>query len=89
MRTIAKFCAALLVFVATGAAALAQTSGSSQCAQPQGSGGNLSRQLKQSNGVICPPQMDPGMKRSPPNEGTTPVIPPPGTPGGNPDIQPK
>ena len=89
MATIAKSGAALLLLLATTAGALAQTSGSTQCAQPQG-GQNLSNKLSQSNGVICPPQqVDPGMKRSPPNEGTMPVIPPPGSPGGNPNVQPK
>jgi hypothetical protein len=88
MATIAKTCAALLILVATPAGALAQASHSTQCAQPQG-GQNLSRQLSQSNGVICPPQTDPGMNQSAPNPGTMPVIPPPGTPGGNPNVQPK
>jgi hypothetical protein len=88
MGTIAKCGAGLLILAATTAGALAQTSGSSQCAQPHG-GQNLSRQLSQSNGVICPPQTDPGMKQPAPNQGTMPIIPPPGTPGGNPNVQPK
>jgi hypothetical protein len=88
MAPIAKTCAALLIVVATTAGAAAQTNNSSQCAQPQG-GQNLSRQLSQSNGVICPPPTDPGMKQPTPKEGSTPVIPPPGTPGGDPNVQPK
>jgi hypothetical protein len=88
MATIAKSCAGLLILVATTAGALAQASDSTQCAKPQG--GDLSRQLSQSNGVICPPQqVDPAIKQPAPNEGATPVIPPPGTPGGNPNVQPK
>jgi hypothetical protein len=50
----------------------------------------LSDQLSQSKGVICPPAgIDPGISVSPSGGGRTPVIPPPGTPGGDPSIQPK
>jgi hypothetical protein len=52
--------------------------------------GNLSDQLAQSNGVICPPSgVDPKMAAPPPAGGATPVIPPPGTPGGDPNTIPK
>jgi hypothetical protein len=56
------------------------------------SSGTLSEQLDRSQGVITPPEgVDPGLVQTPPNQGATtmPVIPPPGTPGGNPNIQPK
>jgi hypothetical protein len=60
-----------------------------QVTAPDGSG-NLSEQLSRSNGVIEPKQIDPEMVQPPPETGAkTPVIPPPGTPGGNPDVQPK
>ena len=50
----------------------------------------LSDQLSQSKGVICPPAgIDPGISVPPSGGGRTPVIPPPGTPGGDPSIQPK
>jgi hypothetical protein len=50
----------------------------------------LSDQLSQSKGVICPPAgIDPGISVPPIGGGRTPVIPPPGTPGGDPAIQPK
>jgi hypothetical protein len=50
----------------------------------------LSDQLSQSKGVICPPAgIDPGIAVPPIGGGRTPVIPPPGTPGGDPNIQPK
>jgi hypothetical protein len=43
-----------------------------------------------SKGVICPPDIDPGMKIPPPETGAKmPVIPPPGAPGGDQKIQPK
>jgi hypothetical protein len=50
----------------------------------------LSDQLSQSKGVICPPAgIDSGISVPPSGGGRTPVIPPPGTPGGDPSIQPK
>lgn len=55
-------------------------------------GSNLSEKLEKSDGVIKPPSnVDPDMAvRAPvPNPGTTPVIPPPGSPGGNPRLDPK
>jgi hypothetical protein len=51
---------------------------------------NLSDQLAQSKGVICPPAgVDKEMQQKPPEGGTMKVIPPPGSPGGNPNVQPK
>jgi hypothetical protein len=53
-------------------------------------GRNLSDKLAQSGGVICPPsQIDPAIKAPTPPGGSMTVIPPPGSPGGNPNIQPK
>jgi hypothetical protein len=50
----------------------------------------LSDQLSQSKGIICPPAgIDPGIAAPPVGGGRTPVIPPPGTPGGDPSIVPK
>jgi hypothetical protein len=50
----------------------------------------LSDQLSQSKGIICPPAgVDPGIAAPPVGGGRTPVIPPPGTPGGDPSIVPK
>jgi hypothetical protein len=51
---------------------------------------NLSDELSRSKGVICPPaEVDPGISVPPKGDGVTPVIPPPGTPGGDPHIVPK
>ena len=55
-------------------------------------GGTLSEKLEASDGVIKPPtNMDPEMAvpAPVPNPGTTPVIPPPGSPGGNTTVDPK
>jgi hypothetical protein len=51
---------------------------------------SLSEQLSESKGVICPPAgVDPGITVPPIGGGRMPVIPPPGTPGGDPSIVPK
>jgi hypothetical protein len=50
----------------------------------------LSDQLAQSKGIICPPAgVDPQMRQAPPEGGAMKVVPPPGSPGGNPNVQPK
>jgi hypothetical protein len=57
-----------------------------------GSGATLSDKLEATDGVIRPPSnIAPDMTVPAPNPdpGTTRIIPPPGSPGGNPDIQPK
>jgi hypothetical protein len=51
---------------------------------------SLSDHLASSGGVICPPPgVDPDITRPAPEGGATPVIPPPGTPGGDQSVQPK
>ena len=54
-----------------------------------GSGTNLSDKLAQSDGVLCPPNVDPEIKAPTPEVGKMPVIPPPGSPGGDPSVRPK
>jgi hypothetical protein len=50
---------------------------------------NLSDELSLSKGVICPPAgVVPGISVPPISVGVTPVIPPPGTPGGDPGLVP-
>jgi hypothetical protein len=50
----------------------------------------LSDKLAQSDGVLCPPAgVDPEMRAPTPEAGKTPVIPPPGSPGGDPSLRPK
>jgi hypothetical protein len=51
---------------------------------------SLGDRLAESKGVICPPAgVDPGIAVPPVGGGRTPVIPPPGTPGGDPKIEPR
>ena len=56
-----------------------------QAAEPLGD------KLARSDGVLCPPpDVDPEIRApTPPSAGNTPVIPPPGSPGGNPNVRPK
>jgi hypothetical protein len=50
----------------------------------------LSDKLAKSDGVLCPPSgVDAEIHAPTPNTGTMPVIPPPGSPGGDPSIRPK
>ena len=58
---------------------------------PEGKAGEpLSDKLARTDGVICPPNVDPEIKAPTPQSGNKmPVIPPPGSPGGDPSIQPK
>jgi hypothetical protein len=59
-------------------------------AQRQDGKGNLSDKLARSGGVICPPEhVDSEIKQPTPPGGNMPVIPPPGSPGGDPTVQPK
>jgi len=81
-----------LVLAGTAAAQVPQTAGPNSASKPcadSGGSGDLSNKLRQSNGVICPPDVDQGMKAPTPNTGRMPVIPPPGSPGGDQNIQPK
>jgi hypothetical protein len=50
----------------------------------------LSDRLAAGNGVLCPPSgVDPEIRAPTPDVGKTPVIPPPGSPGGDKSVQPK
>lgn len=52
--------------------------------------GSLSTKLNATSGVIHPEgTVDPGMQKVPPATGKTPVVSPPGTPGGQTDVVPK
>ena len=50
----------------------------------------LGDKLAKSDGVLCPPAgVDPEIRAPTPDAGNTPVIPPPGSPGGDPNVRPK
>lgn len=96
MLTVRLLLGALLLCVLS-ATALAQTRTTPpenpQCppnGQPPRPGESLGKQLSEGKGVICPPNVDPSMKvPAPPSDSKMPVIPPPGSPGGNEKVQPK
>ena len=47
----------------------------------------LGDKLARSDGVLCPPSnVDPAMRAPAPETGKMPVIPPPGSPGGDPTV---
>jgi hypothetical protein len=50
----------------------------------------LGDKLAKSDGVLCPPSgVDPEIHAPTPDTGKMPVIPPPGSPGGDPSVRPK
>ena len=89
MTRITKLFAAMAFALAIASPVAAQTTDSKACTEQERNNQTLGEKLGQSGGVICPPEVDPGMKAPTPEGGKTPVIPPPGSPGGNPNIQPK
>jgi hypothetical protein len=62
---------------------------STHSANPSAPGQNLSEELNQSNGVIHPKEVDPGIEKPTPHAHDPNVVPPPGTSGGAPAPQPK
>jgi hypothetical protein len=81
--------AALILSITMAASAQPTVPGGNRgCSQP-GHSENLSDKLAQSGGVICPQNVDPAMKAPTPPTGDKPVIRPPGSGGGNPNVQPK
>jgi hypothetical protein len=50
----------------------------------------LGDKLARSDGTLCPPSgVDPEIRAPTPEGGKMPVIPPPGSPGGDPAVRPK
>jgi hypothetical protein len=93
---LAGMAAAALAQTTPGAPGTDQVIPEKDRSRPQDLPGNsqqsLSDKLDKSGGVIKPPaDVDPKMATPAPvpNPNSTPVIPPPGSPGGNPDVKPK
>jgi hypothetical protein len=77
---------------ATNCTPTATTSDPNSIATPGQPGEPLTDKLARSGGVLCPPTgVDPEIRAPAPDGGTakTPVVPPPGTPGGDPGVRPK
>jgi hypothetical protein len=90
ITTCAAAAALILTVTASASAQPAVPGGNRGCSQP-GNSENLSDKLSQSGGVLCPQNAnpDPAIKAPTPPTGDKPAIPPPGSPGGNPNVQPK
>src|SRR5947209_756135 len=96
MHRIGLWAAAAIIGFGAGPVAADQPTDRPGAAQPTipsvpPASGTLSSDLNRSGGVITPPSgIDPEIKQTPPSTGSTmPIIPPPGTPGGNPAVKPK
>jgi hypothetical protein len=98
MRMFSVIAAAAGAVFATSLPGVAQSQAPAPPAKPlleapecqRGGSVPLSDRLSESRGIICPPAgIDPGIAAPPAGGGRTPVIPPPGTPGGDPSIVPK
>ncbi len=94
MPNIAKLCLTTLAISLFGTSLALAQAADPQAPDPKGctpqekSNQTLQRS-DQTAGVMCPPDVDPAMKAPTPKTGDTSVIPPPGSPGGDPNVQPK
>jgi hypothetical protein len=84
-----KSLTALALTLAMTSVGLSQGADPKGCSAQERSNQNLSQDLGRTNGVICPAEVDPGIAARAPDVGKMPVIPPPGSPGGDPIVQPK
>ncbi len=90
MNVLEKSCLAAVAFVAASSItfAQAQTTDSKGCTPQERSNKTLEND-KSNAGVICPPDIDPGMTAPTPKTGDKSVMPPPGAPRGESSAQPK
>ena len=95
---LAAFVICLLISTAQAQTPAPQMTPPPAAGAPQGNSGTAappkatSEQLSRSGGVIKPPDnVDRKIEAPTPNPGprSMPVVPPPGSPGGNPDVKPK
>ena len=92
MSTIAKGSRSALFIALTMMSAVgaqAQTPDPKGCTPQERSSQALNQGADKNAGVICPPDIDPAMKAPTPSTGDNAVTRPPGSPGGDPNVQPK
>jgi len=91
MKTIriGRVVALAVLCAAIGHARADDTTGCTPQERQQADQNSPSQRLNDTAAVICPPDVDPAMKAPTPSTSDKAVIPPPGTPGGNPNVQPK
>jgi hypothetical protein len=75
--------------VASTVLAQAQAPDPKGCTPQERASQALNENAGNNAGVICPPDIDPAMKAPTPKTGDTSVVVPPGSPGGDPNVQPK
>ena len=75
--------------IASTVHAQAQAPDPKGCTPQERSNQALNQNADKNAGVICPPDIDQAMKVPTPKTGDSAIIPPPGSPGGNPSVQPK
>jgi hypothetical protein len=80
---------ALTLMLTMASSALAQTAGSQGCTPQERSNPALQKQDQTNSGVICPPDIDLGMKAPTPKTDDPSVIAPPGAPGGDSSMRPR
>ena len=91
-RILATFVFRIVATIVLFSFVYSATPSAAQGTQAPARGDNPSEKLNKSDGVIKPSEnLDPKMQVTPPDPGptSTPVIPPPGSPGGNPNVVPK
>jgi hypothetical protein len=87
---ITRLCLVVAGAVLIAGAAFAQSpSPASPAVKPLRPGETLSKKLNETNGVIHPKEVDPGIQKPAPKVGDPNVVPPPGTSHGAPAPQPK
>jgi hypothetical protein len=79
----------VMLIVGSTVSAQAQAPDPKGCTPQERSSQALNQSSDKNAGVICPPDIDPAMKAPTPSSGDNAVIPPPGSPGGDPNVQPK
>jgi hypothetical protein len=89
MIEIRAILAVAVLCAAVGTAQAADTTGCTPQEKQQAKQNAPGQKLDDTAAVICPPDVDPAMKAPTPKTDDKAVIPPPGGPGGNPNVQPK
>jgi hypothetical protein len=94
MSTIAKTYLTALAISLAGTSLAGTSPAMAQAADPKGCtpqerSNEALQKSGQTAGVMCPPDVDPAMKAPTPQTGDSSIIPPPGNPGSNTNVQPK
>lgn len=89
IKLVTGYAMMIAVALATASTAVAQAPDSAKGCTPQERNNQTLQDAGRTAGVICPPDVDPAMKAPTPKTGDTSVIPPPGTPGKDPNVEPK